>query len=155
MSTIHATLYDPAKTFKDNFEHGPFPLLKNEAAYKNKGKPTFHFLGNAIYSPFGIPAGPLLNSRHIRFAFNQGFDVICYKTQRSTDFPCNEFPNVLYVDVAGDLTLEKAAKPLLGSKTTKKPANKLSITNSFGNPSRGPSFWVADLKKALSFQGKG
>ena len=30
-----------------------------------------------------------------------------------------------------------------------------SITNSFGNPSRGPKFWVPDLKKSVEHQGEG
>lgn len=155
MSSPQATLYDPNKTFDDNFDHGPFPQQKQTKPYKNEGEPTFTFLGKKVYSPFGIPAGPLLNSQHIKYSFEQGFDVICYKTQRSVEFDCNQFPNVLYLDVDGDLTLEKASKPLLGLKETDKSAKKLSITNSFGNPSRGPEFWVDDLKKAVSYQGIG
>lgn len=150
-----SVLYDPTKTFKDNFDNGPFPLLENANQYVNQGEPTFTFLGKKVYSPFGIPAGPLLNSQHIKYSFNQGFDVICYKTQRSTVFDCNQFPNVLYLDIEGDLTLEKAAKPLVGRTDTDKPVDEISITNSFGNPSRGPEFWVDDLKKAVSYQGKG
>lgn len=155
MSSPRATLYDPNKTFDDNFDHGPFPQQKQTEPYQNEGEPKFTFLGKKVYSPFGIPAGPLLNSQHIKYSFEQGFDVICYKTQRSVEFDCNQFPNVLYLDVEGDLTLEKASKPLLGLKETDKSAKELSITNSFGNPSRGPEFWVDDLKKAVSYQGKG
>ena len=150
-----AVLYDPTKTFEDNFDNGPFPVEQNTETYKNTGEPQFSFLGKKVFSPFGIPAGPLLNSQHVKFSFDRGFDVICYKTQRSTKFDCNEFPNVLYLDIEGDLTLEKASKPQLGLKQTTKPANKISITNSFGNPSKGPGFWVDDLKKAITYQGKG
>lgn len=153
MGKLHATLYDPAKTYQDNFDHGPFPA--NEKPYAQSGKPAFTFLGNKIYSPFGIPAGPLLNSQHVKYAFNQGFDVLVYKTQRSIPFKVNDFPNVLYLDVSGDLTPEKASKPLIGHTTTDRPKEDLSITNSFGNPSRGPQFWADDLKKALSYEGKG
>lgn len=155
MPSKPAVLYDPTKTFKDNFDNGPFPLLQEKEPYVNKGEPTFTFLGKKVYSPFGVPAGPLLNSKHTTYAFNQGFDIVCYKTQRSVPFDCNQFPNVLYLDVEGDLTLEKAAKPQLGTTDTNKPLDKLSITNSFGNPSRGPEFWVEDLKKAVKAQGKG
>jgi dihydroorotate dehydrogenase len=155
MSNKPAVLYDPTKTFKDNFDKGPFPLLKGTEPYLNKGEPKFTFLGKKVYSPFGVPAGPLLNSKHTTYAFNEGFDIVCYKTQRSVPFDCNQFPNVLYLDIDGDLTLEKAAKPQLGKTETNKPLNKLSITNSFGNPSRGPEFWVDDLKKAVKAQGKG
>ena len=149
------SFYDPTKTFDDNFDEGPEKVFDDETTYKNEGEPKYNFLGHKVYSPFGIPAGPLLNSDYIKYAFSRGFDVNCYKTQRSVQFACNEFPNVLYVDVDGDLTLDKAAKPLIGRTTTDKPADKFSITNSFGNPSRGPEFWVPDLKKALSYQGRG
>ncbi len=150
-----AVMYDPTKTFQDNFDNGPFPLLDNQKPYTNSGEPQFTFLGKPVYSPFGIPAGPLLNSKHTTYAFNQGFDVVCYKTQRSVSFDCNQFPNVLYLDIDGDLTLEKAAQPQVGKTDTDQPIEKLSITNSFGNPSRGPEFWVDDLKKAVAAQGKG
>lgn len=148
-----ATLFDPAKTFDDNFDNGPF--LAQKAPYKNSGEPKYSFLGHKLYSPFGIGAGSLPTSKHVIGAFNRGFDVICYKTQRSVEFKVNEFPNVVYVDVDGDLTLEMASKPLVGHETTDKPVEKLTITNSFGNPSRGPSFWVDDMKKALAGQGEG
>lgn len=148
-------MYDPTKTFDDNVDHGPFPLKAGEEPYKNDGEPRFKFLGHELYSPFGIGAGSLPTSKHVRFAFERGFDVVCYKTQRSVVFKPNEFPNIVYVDLDGDLTLEKAAKPLTGHKDSDLPPERLSITNSFGNPSRGPDFWVEDMKKAAAAQGKG
>jgi dihydroorotate dehydrogenase (NAD+) catalytic subunit len=150
-----ATFFDPAKTFDDNFDNGPFLTDTSEAAYKNTGEPSYSFLGHKLYSPFGIAAGSLPTSKHVRGAFERGFDVVCYKTQRSVPFKVNEFPNVVYVDVEGDLTLEKAAKPLIGHMTSTTPLEQLTVTNSFGNPSRGPDFWVEDMKRAVRAQGKG
>lgn len=147
-------MYDPAKTFDDNVDHGPFPPDKTEP-YKNGGEPAFSFLGHKLYSPFGIGAGSLPTSNHVRFAFERGFDVVCYKTQRSVPFAANEFPNIVYAEVEGDLTLEKASKPLIGHMQSDAPVEKLTITNSFGNPSRGPEFWAEDMKKALAAQGQG
>ncbi len=147
--------YDPAKTYEDNFEYGPFPLTANEPVYVNEGEPSYEFFGHPLYSPFGIPAGTLLNSNYVKYAFERGFDVLCYKTQRSREFPVNAFPNIVYVEVDGDLTLEKAAQPLVARADTNKSPSELSITNSFGVPSKGPNYWVEDLKKALSYQGKG
>lgn len=147
--------YDPTKTYDDNFDDGPAAVAVAETTVEDKGEPQFTAFGKKVYAPFGIPAGPLLNSNYTTYAFEHGFDVICYKTQRSIPFECNEFPNVLYLDVDGDLTLEKAANPQLGLTETSKSPKDLSITNSFGNPSRGPEFWVEDLKKAVAAQGKG
>jgi dihydroorotate dehydrogenase (NAD+) catalytic subunit len=149
-----ATFLDPAKTFDDNFDNGPF-LNSSEPAYKNTGAPKYGFLGHKLYSPFGIGAGSLPTSKHIKGAFERGFDVLVYKTQRSVPFPANEFPNVVYVDVEGDLTPEKTAKPLVGHTSSTKPSTELTITNSFGNPSRGPEFWVEDMKQAVATQGEG
>lgn len=147
-------LYDPSKTYIENWDHGPFPPPGFKPATAI-GKPDYKFLGREINLPFGIPAGPLLNSNHVKFAFEAGFDVLCYKTQRSVKFLPNDFPNVLYLDIDGDLTLERAEKPLVGHGQPSRPLERTSITNSFGNPSLGPEFWVGDLKKALSYEKPG
>lgn len=147
--------YNPHKTFDDNFNNGPYPDEELILSTKPKSSSDFIFLGHRINSPFGIPAGSLPTSKHIKYAFESGFDVVVYKTQRSGDFPVNEFPNVLFVDTNGDLTLDKAKKSLVGSRQTDKPIDQISITNSFGNPSKGPEFWVDDLKRALSYEKKG
>lgn len=150
-----AIIFDPSKTFDDNFDHGPFPKNGDESVYQNKREPRYSFLGHKIYSPFGIGAGSLPTSKHVRYSFEHGFDVICYKTQRSVPFPCNEFPNVVYLNIDGDLTLDKASEPQTGSLSSDKPIEQLTITNSFGNPSRGPKFWVNDMKQAVQAQGSG
>jgi dihydroorotate dehydrogenase (NAD+) catalytic subunit len=154
MPTQPATFFDPAKTFDDNFDNGPF-LERPLEPYKNTGEPAYSFLGHTLYSPFGIAAGSLPTSKHVRGAFEKGFDVVCYKTQRSVVFAPNEFPNVVYIDIDEDLTLERAKKPLVGHQTSEAPIEKLTITNSFGNPSRGPEFWAEDMKQAVAAQGNG
>jgi dihydroorotate dehydrogenase (NAD+) catalytic subunit len=150
-----ATFFDPSKTFDENFDNGPYLSPAPNGPYKNSGEPSYSFLDHPLYSPFGIAAGSLPTSKHVAGAFEKGFDVVCYKTQRSVPFPVNEFPNVVYVDVEGDLTLEKAAKPLLGHPSSNTQVEQLTITNSFGNPSRGPDFWVQDMRKAVAAEGKG
>src|SRR5437868_4343884 len=107
------SLYDPSKTYDENFDKGPFSGGET-ALYKDRGEPKFEFLGKKIYSPFGIAAGPLLNSKFADYAFKRGFDVNVYKTQRSVPAKVNDFPNVLYLDIDGDLTMAKAQKPLVG-----------------------------------------
>ncbi len=148
-------IYDPAKTYEDNFDNGPFGAFSKPLRYRDQGKPQYSFLGYPVYSPFGIAAGPLINSNYVIAALRKGFDIVCYKTQRSVAFKCNAFPNVIYVDVDGDLTLEKASLPLVGKQSTKRDAASLTITNSFGNPSKGPAFWVEDLQKALKAEREG
>ncbi len=144
-------IYDPAKSYEENFTQGPYGAFRDETVYKELEHPTQTFLGFPVNLPFGIPSGPLLNSHYLKAAFEKGFDVLHYKTQRTGFFPVNDFPNVLFVHPRGDLTLEKAKQALIGDTQTPSSLSQLSITNSFGIPSRGPEYWQEDMKKALSY----
>lgn len=144
--------YDPTLSYEDNYEKGPFSDFASSEKFEQSSEPTYDFLGQKVFLPFGIPAGPLLNSKFIKGAFEQGFDIAVYKTVRADSFPCHPFPNVLSVEVEGDLTPEKLEQPLIANSDYKDP---ISITNSFGVPSREPEIWQEDVKKALSYAGKG
>ena len=148
------TFYDPTKTFEENVAEGPFELDGIDLRDQN-ADPKYIFLGHAINFPFGIAAGSLPTSRHTSAAFRLGYDVVVYKTQRSTTFPCNQFPNVLPVQIDGDLTLEKMQGTLTVAPEYSSDLSKLSITNSFGVPSPDPSVWTADLPQALAGAGIG
>ena len=152
---MNSLLYNIYKTYDQNFDLGPIGLRRLKKPIFKKIKPRYNFLGFPINLPFGIPAGPLLNSKFIKAAFDFGFDVVCYKTQRSVSFDCNLYPNILFVQVDGDLTVKKSNRPLLGETESEKRPEKYSITNSFGNPSRGPQMWQKDMKKAISYAKKG
>jgi len=149
---LHTPFYDPTKSYEDNYDNGPFGDFANNDVYKQNGEPQHDYLGQKVYLPFGIPAGPLLNSNYIKAAFEKGFDICVYKTVRSDFFPCHPFPNVLSIDVKGDLTTEKLKKPLIANTKYHAP---LSITNSFGVPSQKPEIWQEDVKKAIASAGKG
>lgn len=148
-----AYFYDPNKTFEDNADNGPFNM--DLSGVENNGEPEYDFLGHKVYTPFGIPAGPLPTSKHTNAAFKLGYDVVVYKTQRTVPFKANAFPHILSLKIDGDLTLEKAATNLVGGRNFDGDPAKLTITNSFGMPSSGPEFWVDDLKEALKGAGKG
>lgn len=139
-------------TYEENYDEGPFGAFADKKIYKQKGKPQYDFLGQKVYLPFGIPAGPLLNSKFVKAAFEKGFDVCVYKTVRANIFPCHAFPNVLAVVKGGDLTLKKLNKPVVVGTDYKDP---ISITNSFGVPSRKPEIWQEDARKAIKSAGPG
>lgn len=149
---LHTPYYDPKKTYEENFEKGPYGGFIDKKVYKEKREPQYEFLGQKVYLPFGIPAGPVLNSKFVKGAFEKGFDLVVYKTVRSDVFPCHPFPNVLKVDLKGDLTLKRAQKPIT---TSTKYTEPLAITNSFGVPSKSPKDWQSDVKKAVSYAKKG
>ena len=139
--------YDPEKSFEENYEKGPFGAFADGKVLENKGKPQYDFLGFKVNSPFGIPAGPLINGKFAQAALDKGFDIVTYKTVRSEKYPCHPWPNVLSVKIDGDLTLEKAQGKLVADENYSEP---LSITNSFGVPSSEPEFWQKDLKNLLN-----
>ncbi|MBI2314587.1 tRNA-dihydrouridine synthase [Candidatus Daviesbacteria bacterium] len=149
---LQVPFYDPNISYEDNYERGPFGAFTDGKVFEQTGEPQEDFLGQKVYLPFGIPAGPLVNSSFCKAAFEKGFDICVYKTVRSFVFPCHPFPNILAVKIEGDLTLEKAQAKLIADNNYSEP---LSITNSFGVPSKDPSVWQEDAKKAVSYAGKG
>lgn len=149
---LKVPFYDPKLSYEDNYDKGPFSDFSTPDSFEQLGEPSYDFLGQKVYLPFGIPAGPILNSKFAKGAFKEGFDIVVYKTVRSDFFPCHPFPNVLSLDVEGDLTLDKLEKPLTANTEYKDP---ISITNSFGVPSKKPEVWQEDVKKAISYAGKG
>ena len=100
---MDSLLYDIHRSYDENFKLGPIKLKKLKKPKFEKNKPKYSFLGFPINFPFGIPAGPLLNSKFIKGAFDFGFSVPVYITVRTDFFPCHPFPNVLYVKAEKDL----------------------------------------------------
>ena len=149
---IQEPFYDPTKSYYDNYEHGPFGAFADGEVSIPKSKPAHEFLGKKIHAPFGIPAGPLLNGAFVKAALDKGFSLPIYKTVRSGVRTCHPSPNVLPVDVEGDLTLEKAQRGLV---TKKEYSDPLSITNSFGVPSFEPDVWQPDATEAIAYAKEG
>lgn len=134
--------YDIHKSYSENAERGPqlsgpMPerLWPPRAQWRD-------FLGFRIASPLGIPAGPLLNAKWISFATQLGYDVVTYKTIRSHAVASHPVPNVVFVNV-------QDSEPV-ATQLTKPPQQmeEISITNSFGNPSRDPDFLQQDIQLA-------
>lgn len=148
---LQAPFYDPNKTYYENWEQGPFNGFADGVVLPAE-KPRFQFLGQKIFYPLGIPAGPLLNGKFVKAALDKGFDIPVHKTVRSRVRACNEWPNVLGADIKGDLTLEMAQKPIVVRNEYKEP---LSITNSFGNPSYESAVWMNDLKECVAYAKEG
>lgn len=149
---LHTPFYNPAKSYEENYEHGPFGAFANNKVFQQQGEPAFDYFDHKVYLPFGIPAGPLINSKFVAAAFQKGFDICVYKTVRSDVFPCHPHPNVLSVNLDGNLTLKRMKQPVVADTNYTEP---LTITNSFGVPSKKPEIWQEDVKRALAAVGKG
>ena len=161
--------YDVSRSYEDNYEQGPFgafaEALKDgngadAAGTTSEGASegaSASFLGQPVNLPFGIPAGPLLNSRFTTAAFRMGFDLATYKTVRSRAWGCNPFPNVLAVhpkSADGSLTPGSAEldEGVLADTDYEQP---ISISNSFGVPSQSPDVWQSDMRDAIAAAGPG
>ncbi len=129
-----APIYDIRRSYAENAAHGPF--FNGEIPRRPFPHKAFPFLGTEVLSPIGIPAGPLLNSNWVALAAKLGFDILTYKTIRSDAHPSHSLPNIAFVDPRGNQTV---------------PPNNLldlTITNSFGMPSKSPDFLLQDIAKA-------
>lgn len=137
----HPPLYDIEKTYLENSDYGPF--FDGKIPARPKSEKRFDFLGHPVRSRIGVPAGPLLNSKWIALAAKLGFDVVTYKTIRSEAHPSHRLPNISFVDEQG----QRIADP--------RSLEALSITNSFGMPSRSPDFLLQDIERANQSLGEG
>lgn len=144
--------YDPLKTYEENFEKGPFGEFADGRVHEEEGEPQYNFMGHKVYLPLGIANGPLINGNFVKAALDKGFDLVEYKDVRSRKFPCNPFPNVVPLDVKGDITLQDAEKGLTQAEDYGQP---LTITNSFGIPSMDPDFWQKDIADSVAYAKKG
>lgn len=164
-------MYDANQSYLYNYSHGPikdfvpqhqFPkLLYTEA-------PQFSFLGIPLFIPFGVPAGPLLNAKFVEMALNAGFCLPTYKTVRSCSWESHPWPNILKINTENQKDLFSDNVPtVIGTVFSRDDYKKknLSISNSFGVPSKSPDMWSKDFQTlapyakqsgyhvVLSFQG--
>lgn len=141
-------IYNIRETYLYNAEEGPF-FPSSLPLRPVAGKHTWPtFLDFKIASPFGVAAGPLLNSRWVALAANLGFDVLVYKTIRSREHPGHPLPNVLLVDVKSTLSEENIPKSATVHHASPSRIEELAITNSFGMPSRSPQYLLEDIPRA-------
>ena len=143
-------MYNIYKPYEENYALGPDKNFLNPKKFPKiifQGQPQFSFLDEKFYLPFGVPAGPLLNSKYINCALDAGFCFPIYKTVRSQYYPCHPFPNIvkiksekknLFADEKNDVLGEFIEKEDVHSRT-------LSISNSFGVPSQPSDIWQNDF----------
>jgi dihydroorotate dehydrogenase len=138
---IKSKIYDHEKSYLENVSEGPSfsdPLPKRSTLV-NPPSRQIDFLGFRINSCLGVPAGPLLNAQWIALAARLGFDIPTYKTIRSAAHPGHPLPNILFVQ-RNSQNAQKINAP--------EHFEDLSITNSFGMPSRSAEFLMEDIEKA-------
>ena len=144
--------YDITRSYEANYQEGPF-LKKKPSARRIQKK--VKFLGFDVNSRLGIPAGPLLNSRWIIAYGELGFDLLVYKTVRTSATPSHPDPNCMFLQVKRPLTEQDFGKRLVATMESPSSVEEISITNSFGMPSRDPKVWQEDIGRAKAGIGEG
>lgn len=131
--------YDITKTYDWNYAHAPEvpPEIVVPACPGH-----WDFCGIPVAAPIGIPAGPLLNSRWILYYAALGFDVVTYKTVRSSARASYELPNLLPV------TGEPISGPESDVVADPDVPDYDSWAISFGMPSKDPAVWQEDVRAA-------
>lgn len=126
--------YRSDQSYEYNYEHAPDPVQVEIAPVPGE----WRFCGLPVDSPLGIPAGPLLNGRWVRYYASLGFDILTYKTVRSQARTCYPLPNLVPVETEqlwGGESVLPAAGAMRGSWAV-----------SFGMPSQPPEVWRADVE---------
>lgn len=127
--------YNIEQTYEWNYRHAPEPVSRDVPPVAGE----WSLCGLPVDSPLGIPAGPLLNGRWVLYYASLGFDVLTYKTVRSTQRECYPLPNLQPVDcgqLSGSETELKSVASMAGSWAV-----------SFGMPSKAPDVWRADVEE--------
>lgn len=148
-----SSTYNINESYDINYERGPeFHGVLPNLNEINAGLEPVEFLGQKLNSTLGVPAGPLLNATYIKLYADLGFDILTYKTVRTQKQGCHPYPNVKAVEATPENLLNKATKPTLTTRPDDNgPLSQLSITNSFGMPSREPTVWREDVRLAKNF----
>lgn len=140
------TTYDVTKSYDWNYENGPIFTDKIlEQKISTKKTKLFDF---ELNSPLGVPAGPLLNSNWIKLYAELGWDIPVYKTVRTIEFPAHPNPNCIFAQLDHQLQDADMGTDIVGNFNKPETVDHLTITNSFGMPSKSPEVWMADVEKA-------
>ncbi|HXH82473.1 MAG TPA: hypothetical protein VNN07_06040 [Candidatus Tectomicrobia bacterium] len=108
--------------------------------------PGGQLLGYRLNSPLGIASGPLLNSRWVEAYARAGFDVLTYRTVRSSFVPAHPLPNVRVVENREGAAVAVRRAGLNGHQT---------LAVSLGMPSMEPDVWRKDVRRARERLGPG
>lgn len=141
------SIYNIAASWEENLEKGPqFTAPLPSRSFPDPST-WVDFLGFKVASRLGVFAGPLLDSRWVKLASDLGFDLLTYKTIRTAPTNGHPLPNILYIDQKG--SFDPRLIPSQVKATPIPPAQEdLTITNSFGMPSKDKAYLLHDIPKA-------
>jgi len=131
--------YDIEQSYQFNYDRGPvFPAQAQGVAVG----PMKTFLGLEVRSRLGISAGLLLNSKWVLGYAQRGFDILTYKTVRSSYRACYEPPNWVFVEA------DEGEGPVYVTRRVPEDPAQISSAVCFGMPSMAPHTWREDIRRA-------
>ncbi|MCF6764142.1 hypothetical protein L3V82_00020 [Thiotrichales bacterium 19S3-7] len=137
--------YQIDQSYQWNYENGP--VFEGEIPKRSVTK-AINLWDYQINSPLGIPAGPLLNANFVALYARLGFDLPVYKTVRTIERESHPKPNCLYLNPQSTLSETDILTETTATNTMPNNVADISITNSFGIPSKSIEIWQADIELA-------
>lgn len=138
---IPQAAYRLDRSYAWNYSHAPALPRVRRLPLGPGGK----LFGHKLNSRLGISAGPLLNSKWVEGYARLGFDVLTYKTVRSTFHPAYQLPNIRPVE----------NREIAAVATRRPAAAGLTFAVSMGLPSMEPDVWRKDVRRAKDKIGPG
>ncbi|MCF6776314.1 hypothetical protein L3V83_06970 [Thiotrichales bacterium 19X7-9] len=137
--------YQINQSYQWNYENGP--IFEGEIPKRPDIKPI-KLWDYEINSPIGIPAGPLLNANFVALYARLGFDLPVYKTVRTIERQSHPKPNCYYLKQQDRLKETDILADAITTRDMPENIKDISITNSFGIPSKPVEIWQADIELA-------
>jgi dihydroorotate dehydrogenase (NAD+) catalytic subunit len=133
--------YNIHESYAWNYERGPSFHSSASSPSENQGPEKF-FLGKHVRSRIGIAAGLLLNSRWVLGYARRGYDILTYKTVRSSARPSYPPPNWVFVRET-----ENPDGPVIAVDNPPCEPAQISSAVCFGMPSMAPEIWREDIRR--------
>lgn len=137
------------ESYDSNYEKGPDYSGPFPASAANDQSPKRQFLGLPVRSPIGVAAGLLVNSKWIETYARLGFDILTYKTVRSSHRDCYPLPNWVRIQLDGPLPPDPNAV-LHPQEDVESDPEQATWAVCFGMPSKAPEVWRPDVARAKS-----
>lgn len=145
----------------------PYPIYNFFAGFEENGRgpwdrvsisvdapsgTDWQLLGLPIRCPVGVPASGLTqNAEWVEYFARRGFNVLTYKTVRSSERRPHRYPHWVFVqDLDPWLSAADVGAVRGDLKTWPKDLSHFSTANSFGVPSPDPTVWQRDVERAMS-----
>ena len=144
-------VYDLFASYEENASG---PWLHPTHDYPNAVSPVTKLLGFPVGIPFGVPASALTsNPTWIKFYADRGYNVLTFKTVRTSAHEAYPPPNWLFVDgydtPLSPTNLPANPKATADLFTYPKDPTAFSTVNSFGVPSPSVEQWTRQVQECL------